>query len=119
MFTNGVVVNAASTNQEAAERWVAFLTSSDEMVDKRLETSWELPPVADEAKLASYLDAGAPANRQAVFDSLDATVLPPVIERQQEMQDVVGKELSAAAAGRITVDEAVSNAAKAVDALLK
>lgn len=119
MFTNGAVVNAASKNQEAAERWIAFLTSSDEMVDKRLETSWELPPVADEAKLASYLDAGAPANRQAVFASLDATVLPPVIERQQEMQDAVGKELSAAAAGRITVDEAVSNAAKAVDALLK
>lgn len=118
MFTNGAVVNAKSPNQAAAQKWIAFLTASDEMVAKRLETSWELPPVADEAKLKSYLDAGKPANRQAVFDSLDATVLPPVVERQQEMQDAVGKELSAAAAGRISVEEAVANAAKAVTALL-
>lgn len=119
MFTNGVVVNAKSAQKEAAEKWVAFLTSSDDMVAKRLATSWELPPVADEAKLKSYLDAGKPANRQAVFDSLDKTVLPPVIERQQEMQDAVTKELSAAAAGRQSVDAALANAAKAVDALLK
>lgn len=119
MFTNGVVVNAKSANQEAAEKWIAFLTSSDEMVKTRLDTSWELPPVADEAKLAAYLDQPKPANRQAVFDSLDATVLPPVVERQQEMQDAVGKELSAAAAGRSSVDEAVAAAAKAVDGILK
>ena len=89
------------------------------MAQKRLETSWELPPVADEAKLASYLDAGKPANRQAVFDSLEATVLPPVIERQQEMQDAVGKELSSAAAGRKTVPAALADADQAVNALLK
>ncbi|NHA69809.1 ABC transporter substrate-binding protein [Phycicoccus flavus] len=119
MFTNGAVVNAQSKNQEAAQKWVTFLTSSDEMVQKRLETSWELPPVADESQLASYLDTGEPKNRQAVFDSLDATVLPPVIERQQEMQDAVDKQLGDAAAGRTPVDEAVAKAAKAVDALLK
>ncbi|EWT00394.1 ABC transporter [Intrasporangium oryzae NRRL B-24470] len=119
MFTNGAVVSAASKNKEAAQKWVTYLTSSDVMTDVRLKTSWELPPVADESKLASYLQAGKPANRQAVFDSLDATVLPPVIERQQEMQDAVTKELSAAAAGRKSVDQALADAQKAVDALLK
>lgn len=119
MFTNGTVVSAKSKNQAAAQKWLTFLTSSDEMAQKRLETSWELPPVANEATLASYLDAGKPANRQAVFDSLDATVLPPVIERQQEMQDAVGKELSSAAAGRKTVAAAMADAEKAVNALLK
>jgi multiple sugar transport system substrate-binding protein len=119
MFTNGAVVSAQSKNQAAAQKWVTFLTSSDEMVSKRLETSWELPPVADETKLASYLDAGKPANRKAVFDSLDATVLPPVVERQQEMQDVVSKELSSAAAGRKSVAAALADAEKAVNALLK
>ena len=89
------------------------------MVRTRLETSWELPPVADTGKVASYLTAGKPANRQAVFDSLDATGLPPVIERQQEMQDAVTKELSAAAAGRKDVATALADAQKAVDALLK
>ncbi len=119
MFTNGAVVSAKSKNQAAAQKWITFLTSSSEMVKKRLETSWELPPVADESQLATYLDAGKPANRKAVFDSLDATVLPPVIERQQEMQDAVDKELTAAAAGRKSVDAALADAQKAVNALLK
>ncbi|GIF63725.1 sugar ABC transporter substrate-binding protein [Asanoa ishikariensis] len=118
MFTNGAVVSAASKNQAAAQKWVTFLTSSDDMVKARLATSWELPPVADTDKVASYLTAGKPANRQAVFDSLDATVLPPVIERQQEMQDAVTKELSAAAAGRKDVATALADAQKAVDKLL-
>ncbi len=119
MFTNGVVVSADSENQEAAQKWITFLTSSDEMVQKRLDTSWELPPVADESQLAPYLEEGKPANRQAVFDSLEATVLPPVIERQQEMQDAVNSELSNAAAGRKTVEQAVTDAQEAVDALLQ
>jgi multiple sugar transport system substrate-binding protein len=119
MFTNGVVVNNASKSKDAAQKWIAFLSSSDAMVQTRLKTSWELPPVADETKLASYLDAGKPANRQAVFDSLDKTVLPPVTERQQEMQDAVGKELTEAAAGRKSVAAALKDAAAAVDALLK
>ena len=119
MFTNGVAVSASSKNQAAAQKWVSFLTSSDEMVKTRLATSWELPPVADEAKLSGYLTAGKPANRQAVFDSLEATVLPPVVERQQEMQDAVTKELTAAAAGRKDVATALADAQKAVDALLK
>ncbi len=118
MFTNGAVVSAASENKEAAQKWVEFLTSSDVMVDTRLETSWELPPVADESRLAPYLDQGAPENRQAVFTSLDATVLPPVVERQQEMQDAVDAELTAAAAGRKSVEQALADAQKAVDALL-
>jgi multiple sugar transport system substrate-binding protein len=118
MFTNGVAVSASSEQKEAAQRWVEFLTSSDAMVEKRLETSWELPPVADESKLSDYLDVTPPANRQAVFDSLDAVVLPPVIEAQQEMQDIVSEELGNAAAGRKTVEQALTDAQNAVNGLL-
>ena len=119
MFTNGVVVNTASKNKAAAQKWISFLSSSDVMTKTRLATSWELPPVADQTKLASYLDQKKPANRQAVFESLNATVLPPVIERQQEMQDAVTKELGSAAAGRKPVDKALADAESAVNALLK
>lgn len=119
MFANGVAVNNASKNQAAAQKWLAFLSSSDSMVTTRLKSSWELPPVADTGKLSSYLTAGKPANRQAVFDSLNATVLPPVVERQQEMQDAVTKELTEAAAGRKTAEDAVKAAATAINALLK
>lgn len=119
MFTNGAVVSAASKNKGAAEKWISYLTSSDVMVDTRLATSWELPPIADESKLSGYLDQDKPANRQAVFDSLEATVLPPVIERQQEMQDIVTEQLGNAAAGRKSVEQALADAEQAVNALLQ
>ena len=118
MFTNGVVVSATSEVQEAAQRWVEFLTISDTTVQTRLDTSWELPPVADESQLSAYLEVTPPQNRQAVFDSLEAVVLPPVIESQQEMQDIVGEELSNAAAGRKTVEQALTDAQGRVTALL-
>ena len=119
MFVNGLVVSAASKNAEAAQKWVTFLASSDETTTTRLATSWELPPVADEAKLAPYLDQPKPANREAVFTALEETVLPPVIERQQEMQDLVTTELSSAAAGRKPVEKALADAQTKVNGLLK
>ena len=64
------------------------------MVQARLDSGWELPPISDEKALASYLDKGAPANRKAVFDSLDGIALPPVVANgQSEMQDIMGEEL--------------------------
>jgi multiple sugar transport system substrate-binding protein len=119
MFVNGLVVNAASKNAEAAQKWITFLASSDETTKTRLSTSWELPPVADEAKLAPYLQQPKPANREAVFTALDETVLPPVVERQQEMQDLVTQELTSAAAGRKTVEKALADAQSKVNGLLK
>ncbi len=119
MFANAAVVNAKAKNAAAAQKWVSFLTSSDEMVQTRLASSWELPPIADTSKLSTYLTKGKPTNRQAVFDSLDKTVLPPVIASQQEMQDALTKELTSAAAGRKTVDQALKDAETAVNALLK
>ncbi len=119
MFTNAAVVNSKSSNPEAAQKWISFLTSSDAMVETRLASSWELPPIADQAKLSSYLTKGKPANRQAVFDSLNQTVLPPVIVSQQEMQDAIAKELTAAAAGRKPVDKALADAETTINALIQ
>jgi multiple sugar transport system substrate-binding protein len=118
MFVNGLAVSSASKNTEAAQKWITFLSSSDTMTQVRLDTSWELPPVADESKLASYVEKPKPANRKAVFDSLENAVLPPVIERQQEMQDAVTKELGEAAAGRKPVAQALKDAQAAVNGLL-
>ncbi|ONI73973.1 ABC transporter [Kribbella sp. ALI-6-A] len=119
MFVNGLVVSAASKNAEAAQKWITFLASSDETTKTRLASSWELPPVADEAKLAPYLEQPKPANREAVFAALEETVLPPVIERQQEMQDLVTQELTSAAAGRKPVEKALADAQTKVNGLLK
>lgn len=119
MFANGLVVNAASKNAAAAQKWITYLSSSDETVKTRLASSWELPPIADEAKLKAYLNQPEPANREAVFTALEAPVLPPVIERQQELQDAVTQELTSAAAGRKTVEKALADAQSKVNGLLK
>lgn len=118
MFTNGVVVNAASKNKDAAQQWIEFLTGSDVAAETRVEAGWELPPVADQTLVEPYLTLTPPENRQAVFDSLEAVVLPPVIESQQEMQDAVGEALTEAAAGRLSVEDALTQAEDAVNGLL-
>lgn len=118
MFANGVAVNAASDKKEAAQKWISFLTGSSTAAETRLASSWELPPVADDSLLAPYLSQPKPANREAVFESLDAVALPPVIARGAELQDAIAKELSNAAAGRKSVEQALADAEKAVNALL-
>lgn len=119
VFSNAVGVSAASEHPEAAAAWAEFLTSSETMVDIRLDSGWELPPISDEAKLATYLDKGAPDNRQAVFDSLDGIALPPVVVTgQTEMQDIFGEELTEAQAGRKTVEQALADAEERINAVI-
>ncbi|MFI9558404.1 ABC transporter substrate-binding protein [Nonomuraea endophytica] len=118
VFHNAVAASATTKNGKAAYAWAKFLSSSDVAANTRIASSWELPPVSDQQLLAGYLKDPKPANRQAVFDSLKSIALPPVIKRQQEMQDAVTKELTEAAAGRKPVDEALKSAAAKVDALL-
>lgn len=118
LFTNGVAVAASSKVPEQAQDFAQFLTASSTAVDTRVASSWELPPVDDADALAPYLEQTPPANRQAVLDALEHVALPPVIAAQQEMQDAVNEELSNAAAGRKTVEQALADAASRVDALL-
>jgi multiple sugar transport system substrate-binding protein len=118
MFANGVAVNGASKNQAAAQKWIEFLAGSDATVTTRLASGWELPTIADESKLKSYLDQPKPANRQAVFDSLKAAVLPPTIESQQEMQDAIDNALTGAAAGHSKIEDSLSQAQDTVNGLL-
>lgn len=119
VFSNAVGVSATSKNIDAATKWAEFLTSSDTMVQARLDSGWELPPISDEAALATYLEKGAPANRQAVFDSLDGIALPPVVAKgQTEMQDIIGEELVEAQAGRKTVQQALDSAEERINAVI-
>ena len=119
VFSNAVGVSANSDHQAQAAAWAQFLTSSQTMVDVRLEAGWELPPISDEAQLATYLDKGAPANRQAVFDSLDSIALPPIAATgQTEMQDIMTEELVEAQAGRKTVQDALDSAEERINAVI-
>lgn len=119
LFSNAVGVSAGSEHQEAAAEFANFLTSSEVMVQTRLDAGWELPATSDEAALDSYLTLGDPENRQAVFDSLDQVALPPVVtEGQQEMQDIMTEELVEAQAGRKSVEDALASAEERINAAI-
>ena len=119
LFSNAVGVSAGSEHQEAAAEFANFLTSSEVMVQTRLDAAWELPATSDEAALDSYLTLGDPENRQAVFDSLDQVALPPVVtEGQQEMQDIMTEELVEAQAGRKSVEDALASAEERINAAI-
>jgi multiple sugar transport system substrate-binding protein len=117
VFMNGAVVSAATDHPDEAAQWVAFLTGSPTTVETRLASSWELPAVADEEAFASYLEITPPDNRQAVLDALDNIALPPVIERQQEMQDIVTQALERIVSDGADIQEALDDAASEVDGL--
>ena len=117
VFMNGVVASEGTDHPDEAAAWIAFLTGSPTTVDTRLASSWELPAVNDEAAFDSYLEITPPANRQAVFDALDNIALPPVIERQQEMQDIVTQALELIVSEGTDPQQALDDAAAEVDAL--
>ncbi|MGC5224569.1 ABC transporter substrate-binding protein [Micromonospora sp. DT81.3] len=119
VFSNAIGVSAASEHPTEAQLWAEFMSSSDTMVDTRLDTGWELPAISDDAKLATFLDKGKPTNRQAVFDAADEIAPAPALgDNGAEIQDVMTGELVEAQAGRITVQEALSNAEEKINALL-
>lgn len=109
-FSNALVVNADSSKKEAASTWINWLAGSPEAAKLRIEAGWDLPAITDEAVLSSYLQITPPDNKQAVFDSLDYLVTPPVIEQYSLMSDIITQKLALAATGEITPEEALNQA---------
>jgi multiple sugar transport system substrate-binding protein len=117
-FANGVGVSATSEKQEAAARWIAFFTSSDEAARIRVDASWELPTLTDSSLFDAYLAVETPANREAVLASLENVVVPPAIERQAEMQDILNGLIEKALAGEMTAKDALDQAQAEIAALI-
>ncbi len=119
VFLNGVAVSGQTQRAAAAEKWISFLSSSNVSVQTRVNSAWELPPVADTALEASYLKATPPASRQAVFSSLTAPSYAPVIQQENKMSDDINNALTEAAEGQMSVQAALNQAAAQVTALLQ
>ncbi len=117
-FSNGVVVSADTDVAEAAVKWAEFLTASRTAAEVRVASSWELPALDQPEYFETYL-AQPPENREAVFQALESPVTPPVIERQQEMQDTVDALIQQVVAGELTAQEALDQAKTAVDLLVQ
>jgi multiple sugar transport system substrate-binding protein len=118
-FSNGYVLSKDTKSADTAFDLAAFLTSSKEAVNIRLDAGWELPPVTDPEVLNKYKALTPPSNRQAVFDSLEYLVTPPVIEQFQEFQDIVGKHLNTVVTKNATVDEALTACQKELEEKIK
>ena len=118
-FSNGVGIYAGSEYSEEAWEWIKFITSSSDVAALRVEKGWELPALSDEDYFADYLQETPPDNRQAVFDSLNYAIAPPVIARQSEMQDAIGNYLTQVDLGTMSPQDALDQAKIEVDELLK
>jgi len=118
-FANGVAVSASTDNAEAAAAWAEFLTSSQVAAEVRVASGWELPALDQPEYFEAYLEQTPPANRAAVFQALESVITPPVIERQNEMQDTVNALITQVVDGELTAQEALEQAKEALDALVQ
>jgi len=111
-FANAVVISKSSKKAQAAWAWSKYLTASKVAADVRIASGWEIPALSDPKAVEGYLKQTPPSNRQAVFDALNAPVVPPVIDNFQMMTDEVGKELELAKLGKKSPKEALDAAQK-------
>jgi multiple sugar transport system substrate-binding protein len=119
-FSNAAVVSNTTDNADAAYKWVEFLAANPETVATRIEESWELSALSlEEGEAAeAYLARAVPANREAVFESLRYAVVPPVLENQQQLTDIVNQELEAALLGQKSVEDTLAAAQQRVEELV-
>jgi multiple sugar transport system substrate-binding protein len=118
-FANGVSVFAAAKHPQEAYEWVKFFTSDPEMAKIRIASGWELPALKDPALFQDYLSQTPPTNRQAVIDSLEFAVVPPVIVRQSEMQDGINKLLEQVMLDQLLPQKALDQAKTLIEGLMK
>lgn len=118
-FSDGVSVFAASKHPVEAAEFAKFYTSNSETVKVRLASSWELPALNNPEAFQDYLSQTPPANRQAVFDSLEFAIVPPTIARQSEMQDALTRVLDQIRLGTISSQDALTQAKTEIEPLLK
>ncbi|MDR1001064.1 MAG: sugar ABC transporter substrate-binding protein [Clostridiales bacterium] len=101
-FSNGYVIAKDTSIAEEAAQFITFISSNRQATQIRLDAAWELPPINDEEIVSQYKAQTPPANREAVFKSLDYLVTPPVITQFVELQDIVGRNLLDCANGLVT-----------------
>lgn len=106
-FANVNCVSPSSDKQEIAAKFADAMGSDPDIVQLRLDASWELPPIADQAKLAQYLTITPPDNRAAVFASLDYAVAPPALLEAAAATEIINTVLSTLESNDMTAQEAL------------
>ena len=117
-FANGLAISADSKNAEAAYKWIEFIGTSEQVAQLRVQLGWELPCATYQSAMDQYAKLTPPANRQAVFDSLNYVVPVPQIAQFSQMADILGAELDAAANGTKTPQQALDDAQAELEAAI-
>ncbi|MGE5573280.1 MAG: ABC transporter substrate-binding protein [Bacillota bacterium] len=118
-FSNGLVINKASKNKDAALKWIKWLSSSRESCTLRVNAAWETPPISDPEIIKLYTSQTPPDNRKAVFESLKYLVTPPVVEQFNEMAQIIDVQLQKARDGEKTPKQALDDAQKELEQKIK
>ena len=108
-FANVNCVSPDSENKEAAAKFIDAMGSDPDIVQLRLDASWELPTIADQTKLSQYLTITPPANRAAVFASMDFAAAPPALLEQGAVSEIIGNVLSTLETSEVTAQEALDD----------
>ncbi len=106
-FANVNCISPSSTKQEAAAKFIDAMGSDPDIVKLRLDASWELPTIADQALLAPYLTITPPTNRAAVFASMDFAVAPPALVDASVAAETVNALFTGLDASDMTAQEAL------------
>lgn len=108
-FANVNCVSPSSDKKEAAAKFIDAMGSDPDIVQLRLDASWELPTIADQSKLTQYLDITPPANRAAVFDSMDFAAAPPALKESGAASEIINNVLSTLEMNDVTAREALDD----------
>ncbi|ENK2445877.1 sugar ABC transporter substrate-binding protein [Listeria monocytogenes] len=108
-FANGIGVSKDSDKKEAAFKFASFMSANEEAAKIRIDNNWELPATENKEILQPYLDATPPDNREAVFESLQYMVLPPVVKDWNKISDYTNSEFEKVLNGDSTPEKALKN----------
>ena len=111
-FADSIVVSKKTKNADAAYKWAKFMSTSEAAAKIRIDASWSLPIINTKDVLSKYLEATPPANRKAVFESLDSLVLPPVSNNWQKLSEATDKEFQKVLLDQVTPKEALDTLQK-------
>ncbi len=106
-FANVNCISPSSDKQEAAAKFIDAMGSDPDIVQLRLDASWELPTISDQTKLDQYLTITPPDNRKAVFDSMDYAVTPPALLEAAAATEIINNVLSTLETNDMTAQEAL------------
>lgn len=108
-FANVNCVSLSSVKKEAAAKFADAMGSDPDIVQLRLNAGWELPTIADQSKLTQYLTVTPPANRAAVFDSMDYAAAPPALKESGAASEIINNVLSTLEMNEVTSQEALDD----------